>query len=68
MDKVAKHIQPNRDGVRIAELNGMSYRHLLWEHTKITDFRRVGHGYAKRLEPYAVKISYFHSNRILDFC
>ena len=50
MDIVAKHIQPNSDGVRIAELNEMSYRHLLWDHKPITDFWRVGHGYANKLE------------------
>ncbi|MBD5631883.1 MAG: DNA methylase [Clostridia bacterium] len=50
MDIVAKHIQPNSEGVRIAELNEMSYRKLLWEHKPLTDFWRVGHGYANKLE------------------
>ncbi|MGN0163103.1 MAG: DNA methylase [Candidatus Ornithomonoglobus sp.] len=50
MDIVAKHIKPDRDGVRIAELDEMSYRHLLWSHQPITDFWRVGKGYAKKLE------------------
>lgn len=54
MDIVAKHIQPDADGVRIAELNEMSYRQLLWGHTPITDFWRVGHGYANRLERYGI--------------
>ncbi|MCM1439751.1 MAG: DNA methylase [Roseburia sp.] len=54
MDIVAKHIQPNSDGVRIAELNEMSYRHLLWDHKPITDFWRVGHGYANKLEEYGM--------------
>ena len=49
MDIVAKHIPENKDGVRIAELNEISYRKLLWNHTPITDFWRVGGGYAKRL-------------------
>lgn len=49
MDIVAKHIEPDEDGVRIAELDEMSYRKLLWEHTPITDFWRVGRGYAKKL-------------------
>ncbi len=49
MDIVAKHIEPDRDGVRIAQLDEMSYRHILWEHTPITDFWRVGKGYAKKL-------------------
>ncbi len=50
MDIVAKHIPPDRDGVRIAELDEMSYRRKLWNHTPITDFWRVGRGYAARLE------------------
>ncbi|MGM9936274.1 MAG: DNA methylase [Candidatus Ornithomonoglobus sp.] len=50
MDIVAKHIKPDRDGVRIAELDEMSYRRLLWSHQPITDFWRVGKGYAKKLE------------------
>ena len=49
MDIVAKHIEPDSDGVRIAELDEMSYRTLLWDHRPITDFWRVGRGYAKRL-------------------
>lgn len=49
MDIVAKHIPPDSDGVRIASLNEMSYRRLLWDHTPITDFWRVGRGYAKKL-------------------
>lgn len=49
MDIVAKHIPPNSEGVRIARLNEMSYRKLLWTHRPITDFWRVGRGYAKRL-------------------
>ena len=54
MDIVAKHIKPDRNGVRIAELDEMSYRRLLWDHTPITDFWRVGKGYAKRLEKYGI--------------
>lgn len=50
MDIVAKHVKPDKDGVRIAELDEMSYRKMLWNHTPITDFWRVGRGYAKRLE------------------
>ncbi len=49
MDIVAKHIPPDEDGVRIASLNEQSYRKLLWEHTPITDFWRVGAGYARKL-------------------
>lgn len=50
MDIVAKHMDADKDGVRIAELDEMSYRKLLWGHRPITDFWRVGRGYAKRLE------------------
>ncbi len=50
MDIVAKHTRADKDGVRIAELDEMSYRKELWEHTPLTDFWRVGQGYAKKLE------------------
>lgn len=50
MDIVAKHIPADKDGVRIAELDEMSYRRLLWTHKPLTDFWRVGRGYAKKLE------------------
>ena len=50
MDVVAKHIEPDKNGVRIAALNEMSYRKLLWNHRPLTDFWRVGPGYAKKLE------------------
>jgi len=50
MDIVAKHIPADDDGVRIAEIDEMSYRELLWTHQPITDFWRVGKGYAKKLE------------------
>ena len=50
MDIRAKHAKPDRNGVRIAELDEMSYRKLLWDHRPLTDFWRVGPGYAKKLE------------------
>lgn len=50
MDIVAKHIVPDENGVRIAELDEMSYRRLLWNHRPLTDFWRVGRGYAGKLE------------------
>lgn len=50
MDIVAKHIPPDEDGVRIAELDEMSYREKLWNHRPLTDFWRVGRGYARKLE------------------
>lgn len=49
MDIVAKKMPADEDGVRIAELNEMTYRKLLWNHTPLTDFWRVGSGYAKKL-------------------
>lgn len=50
MDIVAKHIPADKNGVRIAELDEMSYRRELWSHQPLTDFWRVGRGYAKKLE------------------
>ena len=49
MDIVAKHMEPDANGARIAELDEMSYRRQLWNHRPITDFWRVGRGIAKRL-------------------
>lgn len=49
MDIVAKHMPPDQDGVRIAALDEMSYRRKLWAHTPLTDFWRVGKGYAEKL-------------------
>lgn len=54
MDIVAKHVQPNKNGVRIAGLDEMTYRKLLWGHRPITDFWRVGKGYAKKLEAHRI--------------
>ena len=54
MDIVAKKMPADKDGVRIAELDEMTYRHLLWEHTPLTDFWRVGRGIAARLAPYGI--------------
>ena len=50
MDIVAKHIPADKNGVRIAELDEMKYRRELWSHQPLTDFWRVGRGYAKKLE------------------
>lgn len=50
MDIQAKHMAPDRNGVRIAILDEMSYRHNLWTHRPLTDFWRIGKGYAKKLE------------------
>lgn len=54
MDIGAKHTQPDKNGVRIAELDEMSYRRFLWSHRPITDFWRVGIGYAKKLEAHGM--------------
>ncbi|MDE7274406.1 MAG: DNA methylase [Lachnospiraceae bacterium] len=54
MDIVAKHVDPDSNGVRIAELDEMKYRELLWDHQPITDFWRVGHGYARKLAEYGM--------------
>ena len=50
MDIVAKHIPADENGVRIAELDEMSYRKTMWAHQPLTDFWRVGRGIAKKLE------------------
>ena len=54
MDIVAKHIQAGEDGIRIARLDEMSYRRLLWNHRPLTDFWRVGRGYARKLEAHGL--------------
>ncbi|MDE7022248.1 MAG: DNA methylase [Lachnospiraceae bacterium] len=54
MDIMAKHAPPDKNGIRIAELDEMSYRRLLWNHRPITDFWRVGHGYAKKLAEHGM--------------
>ena len=54
MDIVAKHVAPDERGVRIGELSEQSYRELLWEHKPLTDFWRVGPGYARRLEKHGL--------------
>ena len=54
MDIWAKHVPADQNGMRIAELDEMSYRRLLWSHRPLTDFWRVGRGYAKKLEKYGL--------------
>ena len=54
MDIWAKHIPADANGVRIAELDEMSYRRQLWDHRPLTDFWRVGRGYAKKLEDHGL--------------
>lgn len=55
MDIVAKRMPADKDGVRIAELDEMSYRRQLWDHTPLTDFWRVGRGIANRLALYGIR-------------
>ena len=55
MDIVAKHMPADKDGVRIAQLDEMSYREKLWEHQPITDFWRIGSGTARRLEKLSIR-------------
>lgn len=50
MDIVAKHVEADKDGVRIAELDEESYKKILWSHKPLTDFWRIGPGIAKKLE------------------
>lgn len=50
MDIVAKHVEPDADGARIAELDETSYRKLLWNHRPLSDFWRIGRAYQKKLE------------------
>ncbi len=52
MDILAKHIEPNSQNVRIAYLDELSYRKQLWHHQPLTDFWRIGHGYANKLQKY----------------
>lgn len=54
MDIVAKHVKPNKNGACIAELDEQKYRETLWSHRPLTDFWRVGKGYAKRLENHGL--------------
>lgn len=54
LDIVAKHVTPDKDGVRIARLDELTYRKLLWSHRPLTDFWRVGKGYAKKLEAHGM--------------
>ena len=54
MDIVAKHIPADKNGVRIAELDEMSFRRKLWTHQPLTDFWRVGRGYSKKLEAHGM--------------
>ncbi len=54
MDIQAKRIPAGNNGMRIAELDEMSYRRLLWSHQPLTDFWRIGKGYAKKLEEHGL--------------
>ena len=54
MDILAKHVEADEDGVRIAELDEMSYRRKLWTHTPVSDFWRVGRGYERKLHKHGL--------------
>jgi len=54
MDIVAKHVPADEDGVRIAELDEMSYRRQLWNHQPLTAFWRIGHGIAEKLNRFGM--------------
>lgn len=54
MDIMAKHVRPDKDGMRIAELDEEAYRRRLWKHRPLTDFWRVGRGYAEKLEQHGL--------------
>ncbi len=54
MDIVAKHVEADLGGVRIAQLDERSYRKELWTHRPLTDFWRVGRGYARKLEAHGL--------------
>lgn len=54
MDIEAKHIPADKNGVRIAELDEVGFRRKLWSHQPLTDFWRVGRGYAKKLEAHGM--------------
>ncbi len=54
MDILAKHAPPDENGARIAELDEMGFRRKLWGHTPITDFWRVGKGYARKLAAHGI--------------
>lgn len=54
MDITAKHMKPNSYGVRLAYLTEQKYKETLWDHKPLTDFWRVGQGYARKLEKYGM--------------
>ena len=54
MDILAKHADPDAHGIRVAELDELSYRQQLWSHQPLTDFWRIGRGYAKKLAAHGI--------------
>lgn len=73
MDIVAKHIPPDKDGVRIAELDEEGFRYLLWDHRPLTDFWMTGPGTAKKLEAHGIhtmgelaRYSLYHEDWLYD--
>ena len=72
MDITAKHAAPDKDGVRIAELDEESFRYLLWDHKPLTDFWMTGPGTVKRLEKHGIhtmgELAYFSTVNQFLFC
>lgn len=66
MDIKAKHQKADKDGVRIAEMDEMSFRDEMWSHEPLTDFWRVGRGIAARLETYGIHTMGEIARRSLD--
>ena len=67
MDIMAKKAPADKDGVRIAELNEMSYREQLWDYTPITKFWRVGKGIAEKLAQYGMyTMGLYENQRLTD--
>ena len=55
MDIVAKHVDADSDGVRIAELNERKFREFLWGYKPLTDFWGIGRRTADRLRRYGLE-------------
>ncbi|MBO4916562.1 MAG: DNA methylase [Bacteroidales bacterium] len=66
MDIVAKHSDPDKDGVRVARLDEIGYRRILWDHMPLTDFWRVGRGIASKLEAAGIRTMGELARRSLD--
>ncbi len=54
LDILAKHAEPDIHGIRVAELDELTYRKILWNHEPLTDFWRIGRGYARKLAAHGI--------------